>query len=79
LSIAAVLQTLEGHSSWINAGTFSPGGKLVASASYNRTVRLLQTLQVHSDSVTAVAVSSGFHGYPSLLPTFQALFREGHE
>jgi WD40 repeat protein len=78
LSITAVLQTLEGHSSWITAGTFSPGGKLVASASYDRTVRL-QTLQVHSDSVTAVAVSSGFHRYPSLLPTFQALFREGHE
>jgi WD40 repeat protein len=50
---------LEGHSDWVSAVTFSHDGQLLASASYDRTVRLwnpstgeqVQTLEGHSDSV----------------------------
>ena len=36
----AALQTLEGHSDWVSSVAFSPGGKLVASGSWETTVRL---------------------------------------
>src|SRR5271155_2351362 len=58
-----LLQTLEGHSDWVEAVAFSQDGKLLASVSRDRTVRLwdpatgtaLQTLAGHSALVMAVA------------------------
>jgi WD40 repeat protein len=58
-----LLQTLEGQSGPVSAVTFSLDGKLLASVSYDRTVRLrdattgaaLQTLEGHSSLVFVVA------------------------
>ena len=62
---SACLQTLEGHSYWVNSVAFSHDSARLASASSDRTVKIwdagsgecLQTLEGHSHLVNSVAFS----------------------
>src|SRR5690606_8835907 len=56
---------LEGHSGWVNSITFSPDGKLIASGSYDKTIRLWDVatgaptaaLEGHSNCTDSIAFS----------------------
>ncbi|EXK77339.1 hypothetical protein FOQG_17952 [Fusarium oxysporum f. sp. raphani 54005] len=62
----AVLQTLEGHTNWVTSVIFSQDGKLIASGSYDHTVKIWnvatgreeRTLKGHTDLVNSVVFSN---------------------
>jgi WD40 repeat protein len=60
-----MLRSLNGHSFYVSGCAFSPDGKLIVSASWDRTLKvweahtgaLLRSLEGHSSSVTGCAFS----------------------
>jgi len=62
----SLIQTLAGHSGWVNAVAFSADGRRIASGSWDTTVKVWdattgeveKTLAGHSDGVNAVAFSA---------------------
>ncbi|KAF7170941.1 hypothetical protein CNMCM6106_005492 [Aspergillus hiratsukae] len=78
---SACLQTLEGHSAWVNSVVFSHDSKLVASASYDSTVKIwdatsghcLQTLEGHPGFLQAFDAGrmATFHVPYQLSPILQ--------
>ena len=60
-----LVRTLEGHSNVVRSVAFSPNGKLIASGSFDRTIKVWEavtgevrhTLKGHSDVVLSVAFS----------------------
>ena len=60
-------QTLVGHTDWVRSVDFNPKGRIIASASADKTIRLWnvktgkheQTLTGHTDTIWSVSISAG--------------------